>query len=280
MLDNKITCLILSCDKFSDLWDGNVRLFNENWRDRKFETYIVTDRHSQKLYPGVSIISAGADVEWSDRLAIALRRIKTQFVFITLDDYYLIKAVDSAKIEKMVDYMEQNKYDYLRLFRNPPKAKSDELVEIKGVYHVDTRYEYCVNLYAGIWDIEFLKSCIKEPMDAWHFEVSLQQRAIEYGAKCLVSLNDDYIILDVVRKGKILRRANAFFQKHPDIYKGNRAVNTRWYEFTLGIKELGSKVIPTWLVPLCRKFLMLFGLKFYSTENGYGRKDSCNSTDL
>ena len=46
MLKDTITCLIFSCDKFSDLWDANLKLFRENWPERDFETFIVTDKLS------------------------------------------------------------------------------------------------------------------------------------------------------------------------------------------------------------------------------------------
>ena len=47
MLKDTITCLIFSCDKFSDLWDANLKLFRENWPERDFETFIVTDKPTE-----------------------------------------------------------------------------------------------------------------------------------------------------------------------------------------------------------------------------------------
>lgn len=34
MLKDQMTMIILSCDKFSDLWEGHVKLLEENWPDR------------------------------------------------------------------------------------------------------------------------------------------------------------------------------------------------------------------------------------------------------
>lgn len=266
MLNDKITCLIFSCDSFSDLWDGNVKLFNENWPDRDFETFIVTDRHTDRVFDRVKVICAGADVEWSERLKVALEYVKTPYVFITLDDYFLIKPVNTQMISNYIELMSISNYDYLRLFKDPIRSAKEEIVGHRGIYRIDNHYEYSVNLYQGIWRLEFLKFCISEPQNAWHFEVGLRNSAISYNAKCIVSLNDDYEVLDVVRKGKLLRNASRYFRTHQGLYYGNRATNSWWYEFSLGIKDWGQRHTPEFLLPFMRRILSLLGFKFYSTK--------------
>ena len=136
MLSDIITCLILSCSKFSDLWDGNVKLFNENWPDKDFGTFIVTDGPTDVKYPGVGIIAAGEGVEWSERLSLALKQVRTEFVFVTMDDYYLVKPVDSQRIADLVALMGKEGYDYLRLYPRPKRATREKVPGYKGVYHV------------------------------------------------------------------------------------------------------------------------------------------------
>ena len=55
-MSKNMTMLILSCDKFSDLWDGHIKLLEQNWPDRDMETYIVTDAPTDKKYTGIRII--------------------------------------------------------------------------------------------------------------------------------------------------------------------------------------------------------------------------------
>ena len=47
-MNKKMTMLILSCDKFSDLWDGHVKQLEKYWPDRNVDTYIITDKQSEK----------------------------------------------------------------------------------------------------------------------------------------------------------------------------------------------------------------------------------------
>lgn len=263
---NELTCLILSCDKFSDLWSGNIKLFNKNWPNREFETYIVTDKPSNATFDNVKILAAGESVEWSDRLAFALNHVKTKYVFVTLDDYYLIKPVPIERINTLLEYMKQKSVDYIRLFPDPQRATTEAIEEIDKLYKINNNIEYSVNLYAGIWDVGFLKYCIGSSQDAWHFEVSLRSKAIKKNASCLVSLMNEYAILDVVRKGKLLHKAVSFFKKNPGIYEGQREINSRWYEFKIKVKAKGKELLPTALVPIVRKVLIKMGVHFYSVS--------------
>lgn len=247
MLKDKITCMIFSCDKFSDLWDGNMKLFRENWPDKDFETYIITDKPSNRTFPDAKIIAAGDNVEWTDRLKYALQYVKTKYIFLTLDDYFLIKPVCSEQIEKYVDKMEEGSFDYIRFFKRPTAATRDELPDFKGLYHVENSLRYSVNLYSSLWTKEFLAYTVKEPRTPWDYEVQLHERAMEYNAKCLVCLNNEYKILDVVRKGKILHQAHWYFKRHPGIYNGNREVQSWWFEIKLFFRTEINRHCPNYM---------------------------------
>ena len=267
MLKDKVTCLIFSCDKFSDLWDGNIKLFNENWADRDFETYIVTDKPTDRRMSGIGIIAAGVDVEWSERLKYALKFVKTDYVFVTLDDYFLMHKVDNEQMNSYLALMQEGEYDYIRFYPHPKRATADELKTHRGVYNVDTSCNYSVNLYPCIWTKNFLEFTVHEPKNAWMFEVTLSQKAISYGAKCLCSYNDDYVILDVVRKGKILHKANRYFKKNPDIYKGNREIQSWQYEIKLWVKTFFARYTPSCFLHTFRALYVKMGGNLFTQTN-------------
>ena len=265
-MKKNLTMLILSCDKFSDLWDGHIKLLEKNWPDRDIKTIIVTDKASEKSYPGVQILAAGTDVEWSDRLAYALRFVSTDYVFITLDDYFLIKKVNDQSIVELIQMMEKENVDYVRLFPRPKAATREELTGYKGIRKVDVSCHYSVNLYSGIWKKDFVESTVKTPKNAWQFEVLLRRRAEEYGATCVVSLRNEFQILDVVRKGKLLHKSAAYFKKHPGIYEGNREVNTWEYEIKLTIQQQVARHMPRPIKRKAKSFMVKRGHRYYSDE--------------
>ena len=261
-----ITMLILSCEKFSDLWEGHIKLLEQNWPDRDMNTFIVTDKPTDRVFPGIEIISAGTDVEWSDRLAIALQYVTTDYVFITLDDYFLIEKVVDSNIQALVALMAKEKIDYVRLFPRPKRATREELAGYKKIRKVDTACDYSVNLYAGLWKKAFISSCVRISMNAWKFEVSLHKRAEEYHANCVVSLRNEYKILDVVRKGKLLHKSASYFKKHPGIYEGSRETNTWEYEIKLMIQQQVARHIPWGLHQWLKRVMTKRGYHFYSDE--------------
>ena len=147
----------------------------------------------------------------------------------------------------------------MRFYPHPKRATRNELVGHKGVYNVDTSCDYSVNLYSCYWKKSFLDYTIQEPKNAWLFEVSLSQQAVNYNARCLCSYNDDYVILDVVRKGRILHKAHKYFLKHPGIYKGDRELQTWKYEAKLWVRTFLGRNTPTVFLPLFRKIFVLLG---------------------
>lgn len=263
-MNEKMTMLILSCDKFSDLWDGHVKQLEKNWPDRNMETYIITDKQSGKKYTNVKIFSAGDDVEWSDRLLHALEMVKTEYVFITLDDYFLIKPVSSEKIGRLIEMMDQHRLDYVRLFKRPTKATREPIPGYAKAFNVDCSFKYSVNLYSGIWKTEFMKDCVAEPLNPWKFEVELPKMACAYRAKCAVSNNKDFVILDVVRKGKLLHNSYYYFKRHPGIYNRNREVNSWRYEIPLAIKTVVGRYTPMPIHNAIKKVMRKFGYQFFS----------------
>lgn len=265
MLQNKVTLLIFSCDKFSDLWDGHVKLLEKNWPDRNMVTYIVTDKDTNKHYQNVGILSAGKDTEFTDRVAFALSKVQTEFVFITLDDYFLTKKISTKAIYRLVEIMETEQIDYLRLYLRSKRSNREQIKDYKGVFAVDTSFRYSVNLYPGIWKKDFMLKTVVQRKNPWQYEVSLPRLARENNAKCAMSNNKEFEILDVVRKGKILNRANRYLTRH-NIYNGDRPVQSRWYEFKLCIQTMGSRLLPTWMFNKLRGFLIKRGYHFYSQD--------------
>ena len=265
MFKDQMTMLILSCDLFSDLWEGHFKLLEQNWPDRGMRTILVTDKPTQRRFPGVEVFSAGADKEWSERLGLALQQVDTEFVFLTLDDYFLIRPVSNGQIGGDLAMMDREGLDYLRLFLRPMAKASARMREYGKVYRIDTNERYSVNLYAGIWRKKFLTQTVREPKNAWRFEVCLPRIAREVGASCAMSNNREFEILDVVRKGKLLHRAVRYFRSH-DVYHGDRPVISWWTEFKLGVRTWGVRVMPRRVTDAARNFMIKRGHHYYSQE--------------
>lgn len=264
-LKDKLTMLILSCEKFSDLWEGHIKLLETNWGDRGIDTYIVTDRSTDAQFQHVNIISAGEDKEYTERLAYALEFVKTEYVFITLDDYFLIKPVSNEKIEELISLADKEQLDYIRLFIRPTRANGEKIEGYKNIRRIKTERVYSVNLYPGIWRKSFMLKTLVKPLSPWNYEVTLSKIATEKKALCAVSNNGEFEILDVVRKGKLLRKPNRYLKKN-GLYHGNREVHTFTYELKNNLITICARILPTSVSNKIRSVLIKFGFHFYRQE--------------
>lgn len=267
MKENSLSMIISSCDSFSDLWDGHITQLERFWGDRRMDqTILLTDKPTDKTYKDITVLAAGDDHEWSERLKKALDSVKTDYVFITLDDYFLIKQVDNRRIEELVDVLDEYNLDYIRLFKHPKRATREKIPGHKGIHYVDNTLYYCVNMYAGIWKTDFARFCADCKLTAWEFEVALPEMAQRYHAALAVDTKRDFVILDVVRKGKLLHKSARYFKKKPELYNGNREVNALRYEMRLAIQTVVARNTPMWLHKRIKRVLRKFGFEFFTED--------------
>lgn len=265
MLKKKLTMIIHSCDKFSDLWDSHIYLLEKNWKDREIETIIVTDKLTNKKYDNVNIISAGEGKELSERIKFALPYIKTEYVLVTLDDYFPIYEINTKKIEKIIQEMEETNLDYVRLFKRPNSNiklnNRSDLYKINLNDKKDSNYQ--VNLYVGIWRKTFIEKTIGKKMNAWEYELSLTKIARKERAICAMSKGNEYEILDVVRKGKILHKAHKYLKKN-NLYNGSREIISWKEELKVNSLIFIKDHVNQKIVNLGKAILRKFGFTFYS----------------
>ena len=267
MLEDKLTLLIHSCDKFSDLWDAHMKLLGKNWPDRAIRTIILTDAPTNRHYDNVEIISAGADKEITDRIRYVLPFIKTEYVLVTLDDYFPIYPINTNQITRLVDIMEERGYDYVRLFKEP-KCHLCKTADSK-IYTYTLDRDNRINLYAGIWKKSFINNTLSpESLTAWDYEVSLTPAAAKIGAQCAMSKGNEFPILDVVRKGKILRPAARYLRKY-NMYTRDRETMSLKDALFLNVKICGQRIFrnaPKPVFMAIRSMMMAMGMKSFSGE--------------
>lgn len=257
-----LTVLIHSCGAYSDLWSGQIEMLNRHWNDRP-RTIILTDTNPNDYsFNGVEIICAGEKKEITDRLEAVLPEIKSEYVFVTLDDYYLLNDVDNDRIEFLLDFMDKNDYDYIRLFKDPAGGKQIES-GLRECFIKNKKNSYYVNLYQGIWRKSFIEKTLKPGLNAWQYEVSLTPAAIKENAKCAMTKGKEYQILDVIRKGKLLHKAHRYFKKDP-VYTGNRPLLPMKEELKIKFRSFAKKVLPRKLMQKIKKQMIKRGATFYS----------------
>ena len=175
-MENKFSIIISTCDKFSDLWDAHILLLNQNWADRNVETFLVTDKPTDRTFENVTVVAAGEGTEITERLKTVMPLIKTEYVLFTLDDYFLTERISTQAINEDIQIMEKHQIDYLRLFVMTMKSLRNRKAEglEPGIFLLDNHAgDYIVSLYAGIWRKDFMEKTLTKTLNAWQYEVCL-----------------------------------------------------------------------------------------------------------
>lgn len=263
-MQDKLSVLISSCDKFSDLWDENIKAFRKCWKDNVCDTFLVTDTKTKWSAPDVKLIVAEGQNDFPLRIKYALNSITTPYVLITLDDYFLIDSVKNEAIAYLVNRMQKENIQYLSLYNRRLIHKRmykplDEFIPI------DLTKKYALTLYPAIWEVEFLRKTIQDNLSPWLYEVSLTKVAIKENANCQASFAGTYNILDVVRKGKVLHKAQRYFKKN-GIDIGDRPSISYVTEMKLAALDAISWYTPRKIFVVVKSLARKCGMKFYSED--------------
>lgn len=265
-MEGKFSIIISTCDKFSDLWDANIQLLNENWADRNVDTFLVTDKSTDRTFKNVTVVAAGEETEITERLRTVMPLIKTEYVLFTLDDYFLTEKISTQAILKDIEDMEKQEIDYLRLsVLSRKNLRNRKAIEVANkIYLMDNwAREYVVSLYAGLWKKSFMEETLHETLNAWQYEVALTKMARDMQARCAASCRKEFPILDVIRKGKVLTKARAYFNENP-IYNGTRETMKRKDEIMLDIRTWLRVWLPKPLFNLSKAVMRRRGYTFFS----------------
>lgn len=159
--------MVLSMDRYSDLWEPFFFCLNRYGKCR-MPRYLVTNEKTPAL-DGVTVIPTGPEVSWSRRVRQAVQRVPAKYIFVMLEDYFLLSELSDAMTARWVDFLERQQADYLRVYPFPKLKFSQEAQE--GICPLPPDALYGVNLQPSIWKREFLlRALMQDDFSAWEFE--------------------------------------------------------------------------------------------------------------
>jgi hypothetical protein len=201
MTNKKVAFLVLSCDKYSDLWDPYAYLFNKYWTDCPFDKYFASNNIPFDKY-GFQPVLIGEDTTWSQGLIRVLNKLKEKYdyVLITLEDLFLIQNIETKKFSNTVKIFMENNGNYMRLY-NIKRATKPFNSCLSIIKKNSPYYQTCVY---SLWNIKILEAILDVNENAWEFEKKGAKRCYPYdGFFCS---NENYFkFSNTVVKGKWVR---------------------------------------------------------------------------
>jgi len=196
--------LILSTDKYRDLWSNCTLLYQRYWPDCPYPRYLASDT-LPPAYPGFKSLGAGQKgLPWSDLLMNILEQIDSEYILLMLDDFYLTGRVDTPLVESLFTKLIQLNGGYLRIV--PHKRW---MVKIPGQTSIGEHRRglpYRCSLQGAFWKKRILQGLLVPGETPWEFELYGGLRSDALKEPFLASYGRPIPYIDVLERGKWLPR--------------------------------------------------------------------------
>ena len=204
MLADQQDCaiLVISSDRYSDLWDPFFHCFVKRWPKCPYKVYLGSNETKFENGNGVETILSGPDRDWSSSFLSILSQIPEKYLFIFLEDFFPISDVSSDVMLEHFEYMKRNGINHMHdLYDSIP---CDGYIDkTYGVYEKGAPYR--VNVY-GFWNKECLSKLLIEGENPWNFEIMGSYRS-SYFDNFYSMLQSPFKIMNMVEKGRYFKSA-------------------------------------------------------------------------
>ena len=169
--------LVVSCDKYSDLWNPFFHYFNLHWPSFKGEKYLLSDKMYFPNDYGVQVIHTDAGKDWSGGLLDALSRLgNVDTVLLFLEDMLLSENIDHDRFLRIETFFKNKDASYITLLDEPKGVKSEH----DGVEVLSRGSLYRCTATAALWKVEVLNQILRRGESAWAFEKNASIRSDDY----------------------------------------------------------------------------------------------------
>lgn len=196
MSKSSFAVLVLSCDKYSDMWPHFMRQFRLNFPIGDYPVYVGSNE-IPCAEPGVIPILSGKDVDWSSSLKNILAQIKEDSLLIILEDLIISSPVDKMLLDASIKLMQEREVCHIKYWVNPPFDEPSDH-PLFGIYAKGAPYRATV---CGFWDRDCLHGLLIAGENPWNFEILGSYRtAYSDGFYCLVRPLCEF--RNMIEKGK------------------------------------------------------------------------------
>ena len=174
--DARMTILVVGYDPYVDVWDGFFACKQKNWPNCPFET-VLSNNELEYAVEDVRLVHCGNAAQWSTRARLALQTIKTKYVCLMLEDFFILEQVNNNDVFEALDLMDKENILYYKL-DTFTKIKTRPFHNIEHLRCIPKNLKYGVSLLAAIWEKEHLLSVLgEEDYNAWIFEMERNEEA-------------------------------------------------------------------------------------------------------
>lgn len=209
-----VSFVVLSCDRYRDLWDPFFSCFEQYWPDCPFPVHLVTN-HADYPRAGVHVIRLGEDRDYSSNLLAVLEQITTPWLILWVEDYFLSERIDTARLLSILDEAVGRGADYLKLTEDAPLSYDDRAGERVGEIPRGVRYRSAIG--SALYRKETLRKLLVPGLSIWALDKSTKSNELPDVFMALtVSAARQRLLpnINAVIKGQWHYDAPAFLARH------------------------------------------------------------------
>lgn len=201
--------LILSCDKYSDLWDPFFDNFFRRFEVNNIKVYLGAN---QKQYArhGVHVLHSGPDNDWSSSYLRVLEQINEDYIFVLLEDLFPSSELKHENLISFVNFSIDQGADYSRYWSNP---KYDYAIESNPEYGIIERGAPYRVTVCGLWRRNYLKKLLLVGESPWKFEINGSYRS-SYSGLHISRIRNLFEFVNLVEKGNWISESVIWAQQN------------------------------------------------------------------
>ena len=205
MKDDKelLSVLIGSCDKYNHLWKNFDILFKRYWH---LDTKNVFVSETIKMpYKNYISVTPGINLQWTDIMLQGLNEIKTPYVCLILEDYYLTEPITSKFIREHIQILEKHNADKIMFDKiYPPDIYTLKYLE-NNLYVFEPHSDYLNSVQPAIWKTEYLAHLLRvQSCNPWQFEVEGNRYTQQLNPKIILNARERPVYFNYTRNGGII----------------------------------------------------------------------------
>lgn len=168
-----VPLLVISCDRYADLWRPFFEVFWQRWPDCPFHVYLGTN-HLEYPSDRVTTLAVGADVDWASNVLSMLDCLDAPYVLVFLEDFLIQERVNTALVTRLVAIAQEHDLGCLRLAAGLPLAlppsRAVTAAGVEGLGVVQPGEAHRVSAQVAVWRVETLRSLLVPGFSPWEFE--------------------------------------------------------------------------------------------------------------
>ena len=252
---------------YDDMFEIFLKQYKKNWADCPYPLVIANPKYHPNPEENIITLDVPENAKGIERKNIILDTINADYYLGFEVDRVIMHPVDNTEIEKILDFMDENRIRYFRC--NPSffkKKENDKFSGFEHYYHIPAKEPYGVCGSTIIWSKELLDERRGSSIEGgYDWESYHLKRAASTKDKWIDGFATDdrnvFHILHCIEKQEWIRKSKRILEKEGYNFDESRKAQTISKTIEANLKG-ASKRIPGRIRFVIKKGLTRLGFKF------------------